>query len=110
MATVNEVPLRNDLFWYHFITTFSGVKYTVHIRYNTRMNRYMMDLNDASDNPILSGIPVLIQRNLTGQYSTLSIPAGTFVATDDTGNENQPTQFSFGLNHTLYYIDPTQGT
>lgn len=67
------------------------------------MNRWMLDINDASDNQILSGIPVLIVRNLTGQYTTFAIPPGVFFATDDTNQDTQPTLLSFGTDHTLWY-------
>lgn len=108
MATFLTIPARNDLPWYKFKITLSGVIFTLHFRYNTRMQRWIMDINDPSDNPILLGVPVLIVRNLTGQYVTLAIPEGLFFATDDTGQSTQPTQFSFGTDHTLWYQDPTQ--
>lgn len=108
MASLFTVPLRNDLPFYKFKINLSGSFYTLQIRYNGRMQRYIMDLNDASGNQIMSGIPILIERNLFGQYAELSLPAGIFFATDDTGQDTQPTQYSFGIDHTLYYEDPTQ--
>jgi hypothetical protein len=67
-----------------------------------------MDILDPSGNQILCGIPCLIQRNMIGQYTTFAIPEGVFFATDDTGQGNQPTLYSFGTDHTLWYEDPTQ--
>ena len=106
--TIAAINLRNDLPWYKFRITLSGTIYTLHVYYNTRSNRYYLDINDSSDNPILVGVPILIRMNLTGQYATLTIPPGVFFATDDSGQGNQPTQFSFGVDHTFYYSDPTQ--
>ncbi len=103
-----SVPARNDLPWYKFKITLSGVIYTLHFRFNTRMQRWMMDINDPSDNPILLGIPCLILRDMIGQYRTLAIPVGTFFCTDDTNQDTQPTLLSFGTDHTLWYEDPTQ--
>lgn len=108
MGTYFQVPARNDLPWYKFKITLSNVIFTLHFRFNSRSNRWIMDINDPSDNPILSGIPVLIQRNLTSQYTTFTVPAGTFFAIDDTNKDTQPTQFSFGTDHSLWYLDPTQ--
>jgi hypothetical protein len=103
------VPLQNgNLPWYQFRANFSGTIFTIHVRYNVRMQRYIMDINDSSDNTVLAGIPILIERNLTGQYPSLSVPEGIFFATDDSGQGNQPTQFSFGVDHTLWYVDPSQ--
>ncbi len=67
-----------------------------------------MDLNDAADQPILNGVPVIILRNLTGQYTTLQLPNGIFLATDDTNKDTQATLLSFGTDHTLYFVDSTQ--
>lgn len=108
MSVILNLPARNDLPYYKFKITLSNVIFSLDFKYNTRMSRWIMNINDASENQILSGIPVLINRNLTAQYSTLSIPAGTIFANDDTGQDTQPTQFSFGTDHTLLYLDPTQ--
>lgn len=105
--TFFEIPLRHDLPFYKFRINLSGVTYSLEIRYNGRMNRYIMNVNDAQNNQILSGLPVLINRNMTGQYRTLSIPVGTFFSVDDTNQGVQPTQYSFGLTHTMVYGDPT---
>lgn len=107
MASVNVFPARNDLPWYQMRIPLGGVIYTVHMRYNSRSQRWVMDINDSSDAPILSGIPVLINRDLTSQYPTLAVPAGTLFATDDTQQDTQPTQYSFGTDHTLYFVDPS---
>jgi hypothetical protein len=106
MATVYlfTIPLGNNLPWYKFKITLSGTIFTLSVRYNTRSSRWLMDISDPSGNIILAGIPVLIQRDMTGQYPTLAIPSGTFFSTDDTGQGNQPTLYSFGTDHTLWYV------
>lgn len=110
MALALVVPARNDLTWYKFRITFSGVIYTLNFRLNSRMNRWIMDIKDPAEKAILLGIPILILRNLTGQYRTLNVPQGVFFATDDSGQDTQPTLLSFGTDHTFWYVDPTQGT
>jgi hypothetical protein len=106
MVTILTFPLRNDLPQYSFPITLSGSNYVIQMIFNVRMNRWIMNINDVAGNQILSGIPVLIERNLTGQYATLAIPAGVFLAVDNTGQDSQPTQYSFGVDHTCYYLDP----
>ena len=108
MSAVLTMPMRNDLPRYQFKITLSGIIYTVLMSYNTRMARWIMNINDASGNPILEGIPCLILRNLTQQYITLNIPAGQLFVTDDTGTDTQPTQYSFGQTNTMWYNDPDQ--
>ncbi len=102
------IPAGNTLPYYKFKITLSSVTYTLNFRYNGRMARWILEIQDPSGNQILSGLPILIQRSLTGQYSTLAVPIGTIFATDDTGKDTQPTQYSFGTDHTLWYGDPSQ--
>lgn len=108
MAVILTFPMRNDLPQYSFNITLSGTIFQAQILYNGRMDRWIMNINDSAGNQILSGIPVLIERDLTAQYATLTIPEGTFVAIDNSGQDTQATRFSFGLDHTLYYVDPSE--
>lgn len=103
-----QIPARNDLPNYSFRINLSGTNYTFDFHYNVRMSRWILDISDASGNPILSGIALLILRDLTRQYVTLAIPPGVIFATDDTQQDTQPTTYSFGSDHSLFYEDPTQ--
>lgn len=104
MVNIFIIPLKNNVFFYKFRINLSSVLYTLQFRYNGRMNRWIMDVSDAAGNQIVSGLPLLIKRNLAGQYVTLSLPPGIFIADDVTNNDAQPTQFSFGLQNFLYYV------
>jgi hypothetical protein len=106
-ASLFTIPINVKLPWQQFKITLSGVIFTLEIRYNGRMDRWVMNINDASGNQILQGIVLLISRDLTSQYVTLSIPTGVFFATDDTKKDIQPGQNSFGVDHSLFYVDPT---
>lgn len=97
------ITINTKLPWQKFQITLSEVIYTLEFRYNGRMDRWMMNINDSSGNQILQGLPILVNRNLTGQYSTLSIPTGVFFATDDSGQGVQPSLNSFSVDHTLWY-------
>jgi hypothetical protein len=104
--TFLTIPAVNNLPWVKFRISLSGTIYTLHLRYNSRSQRWLIDINDSQDNQIISGLPILINRNVSGQYTTLSLPAGVIFATDDTNQDVQPTLLSFGLDHTLWYADP----
>ena len=106
--TYFQIPARNDLPYYKFKISLSGIFYTLNFRYNGRMSRWVVDINDSSNNQILSGIVCLNMMNLTGQYRTLAIPKGVFFCTNDLGQSIQPTQFSFGQTNSMWYGDPTQ--
>jgi len=102
------IPARNDLPWYRFKITLSNVIYTLRFRFNTRSSRWILDIADASNNDILNGVPILIERDMAGQYVIPGLPVGLIFATDDTNQGTEPTRFSFGQDHTLWYGDPTQ--
>jgi hypothetical protein len=104
--TFYDLPLVNNLTWYQFRVTLSGAIYTLNIRYNTRMARWTMDIEDSAANVILAGVTLLINRDLTGQYLYLSIPPGVFFALDNTNTDTEPTQFSFGTTNSFVYGDP----
>src|SRR5271168_4321272 len=107
MASVLSFPMRNDLTQYSFNITLSGAVFNFQIIFNVRMNRWTMNINDNLGNTILAGVPVLINRNLYNQYGYLSLPEGPMIAIDNTGQDSQPTQLSFGTQNSMYYVDPT---
>jgi hypothetical protein len=100
------IPARNDFPWYRFKITLSGVVYTLRFRYNLRMDRWILDIADPSNNPILIGLPVLLERDMTGQYVMAAIPPGTLFISDDTNKGSQPGRYAFGNTHTFFYADP----
>ena len=98
-------PARNDLPWYSMTISLTGVLYTFQLRFNPRMNRWIMNVLDPQLNPIMMGVVILINVSLLSQYPTLPIPAGIFFSLDNTNTDSQPVLDSFGLDHTLYYQD-----
>lgn len=104
--TIYQLPMRNDVPWYTQQIQLSGVIYTLHFRFNIRSQRWIMDIRDPSDNYIIVGLPILIERDVAGQYVVANLPPGPFFAMDNTGQSNQPTVYSFGNTHSFYYQDP----
>jgi hypothetical protein len=105
------LPFGNDVPWYFFTIGLSGSQYTLTMRYNTRMARWIMMIGDSMNNVYLGSVPMLIDRILTGQFHYLSgFPVGTFFTLDGTNTDTQPTRYSFGTDHLAYYLDPTGTT
>lgn len=102
------VPMDNSFPWFKFKITLSGVIYVMSFRFNTRSNSWYLDILDSSNQVIIAGLAILIDRNLLGQYRTFAVPVGTLFATDDTGKELEPTLNSFRVDHTFWYADPIQ--
>lgn len=106
--TFFTIPTRNDLPFYTYRITLSSNIYTLTFHYNVRMDRWILDVADSSGAVILSGVALLILRDVIGQYITLALPPGAIFATDETQKDQQPTIYSFGTDKTLWYGDTSQ--
>lgn len=104
------IPVNTQFPWQSIRIALSSVTYTLSFRFNSRSQRWVMDINDGSNNPILSGLVLLINEDLTYQYKNTfdNLPPGTFFVLDNTGQSMEPGPTSFGVTHTLFYADPTQ--
>ena len=104
MINVATITLRDDIFLYTFRVSLSGSVYKFTVRYNGRMNRWILNIDDVAGNQILSGIPLLINVDLFSQYPTLNVLAGKLFVVDASQKFKQPTQFSFADNNFLVYV------
>lgn len=93
--------------WSSFTTTLSGATYTLELRYNSRMSRWMLTIGDAVGKTIVAGLPLLNQRELLRQYPNLPVPVGPLWVVDRSGTGAQPTLASFLVDHDLVYEDST---
>lgn len=105
MAYLLKIPLDESVPWYAFTISLDSATYTLEAYYNTRAERWRLNILDATETPLLTGLPLLIDRDLTAPYLHLSIPPGQFTVLDDTGAQAQPTLSSFLLDHSLYYLE-----
>lgn len=103
---VFTLPMRNDFPAYTFRVDLSNVIFTISVRYNTRMSRWIVDVQDSSGNPIVMGLPVLLEGDLYSRFGRAALPEGIMVAIADTLDQLQPTRNSFGNTHSLLYVDP----
>lgn len=102
-----KIPFAADRAWFSQPITLQGVAYTLEFQYNARAQRWFMDILDASEQPILLGIPLEIRRDLNGQYGAYVFPKGLFFCRDNSGSDNPPTLNSFNVDHQLLFVDLT---
>lgn len=101
-----SLPLTQNLPWYAFNITIGEVTYVLEMRYNTRKDRWLLNILDATEQPILMGVPLLVERDLLASYQSLAIPPGYLFCSDRSGKGLQPGLGAFLTSHTLYYVDP----
>lgn len=71
-----QVPTRNDIYDYTFRVELDSIIYIINIRYNTYMDKWLLDIKSSSDSPIIMGIPLLLGTNLLDRYVDSRLPAG----------------------------------
>ena len=98
-----ELPVRSDFPSYTFQIDLEEVSFIFKFRFNERMQRWIMDINDADENPILSGVPVLTAIPLTDEYVVDGLPPGRFIAINQTGTNANPLRDDLGNDVKLLY-------
>jgi len=102
MALV-ELPVRSDIPQYQFRIDLEGTVYTLRFKWNTRMERWIMDIADEQDNDLLNGIPVHSSVDLKQRFRQTTLPPGLFLAFDETGAVRNPDRDTFGNEVKLFY-------
>lgn len=109
-SQIAVIPVDTDIPWYFYRISISSTVYTLRLRFNSRMKRWILDIADAQNGSLITSLPLLVARNLNSRFVETNLPVGIFFCVDNTGQDNQPTRFSFGLTHSLLYLDPTSTT
>ncbi len=107
MATL-ELPVRSDLPAFTFRQELEGSVYTLGFRFNERIAQWIMDILSEQEVPIVMGIPVLTEVEMTERFKYLSIPQGYFVCIDETGKQRNPDRDTFGDEVKLLYVESTE--
>lgn len=103
MATL-VLPIRSDFKAYDFQIDLEGVIYTLDFGFNTRSGRWYMSIYDqAKENLLIGDIPILINIPLHDQYIDETLPPGRFIALDESGQNLEATDESFGNEIKLFY-------
>jgi hypothetical protein len=101
MTTVYEIPLSPQP--QTFGITLAGTTYGFDVHWNVQNASWMIDIADASGNPIVSGIPMVTGADLLEQYSYLGFQFA-LVAQTDNSPDTVPTFDTLGTTSHLYAI------
>lgn len=102
MAIV-KIPLQSNLLAYDILTVLEGQTYVLSFAFNRRAQIWQMDINDVNNQPILNGLPMLTQTDLTLYNSNQGLPPGIFYVFDTEGSKDNPSKSNFGLRYLLLY-------
>jgi hypothetical protein len=106
-VAILELPIRSDLSAYSFQLELEGVLFNFYFYYNQRMDRWFMDIKEQDDTPVIMGIPMLYGSDLIGRFVMDGRPLGRMGVWDESGKEQNATQFIFGQPVLLLYEEST---
>jgi hypothetical protein len=98
-----QLPVRNDYPAYEFQISLDGRVFFLAFRFNTRANRWIMDILNESRTQLLMGIPLLTGLPLVQAYKRESLPGGAFYCVDLTGANRNPDRETLGVDVLLIY-------
>lgn len=100
-----EIPLSNDVQNYKFTITLRGTVYTIRIRYNYRMSRWIMDIRTVDDEAIVSGLPLLLGADILLNYkSKAELPEGVFIMANFKDQYTEIDKTALGVDGFLNFI------
>lgn len=102
MPTFYEIPLTPDP--QRFTVTLSGVDYRLTVQYRAAGGSgWVLDIADTSNEPIVSGIPLVTGVDLLGQYRHLGFSGRLWVqgASDP---DDVPTFEDLGIGSHVFWV------
>jgi hypothetical protein len=101
MTTYFEIPLSPEP--QTFNIALGGVTYGFNVTWNVQNASWIIDIADASGNPIVSGIPMVTGADLLEQYGYLGFQF-QLVAQTDNSPDTVPAFANLGTTSHLYAI------
>ncbi len=103
MATAYEIPLSAQA--QTFAIALGGVNYTLTLQWRAAdgMGGWVLDIADASNNPLVSGIPLVTGCDLLAQFAYVGFGGGPWVLTDGAALA-VPAYANLGSLSHLYFV------
>lgn len=100
-----ECPTRTDLPAYKYRIKLDGVTYQLAYSFNPRMGKWFITLGDQLGNTIVGPVPVVATWPLFDRFKEESIPPGTLMCFDSSGQNQDPGQFDLGDRCRIVYLE-----
>lgn len=101
MTTAYEIPLSPEP--QTFSIALAGTTYDFNVQWNVQNASWIIDISDASGNPIVSGIPMVTGVDLLEQYAYLGLKF-KLIAQTDNAPDTVPAFGNLGTTAHLYAI------
>jgi len=64
-----QIPLTPEEYNYEFSTIIGDTTYIIWIYFNRRMGRWILNIKDENNDPIVMGIPILVGSQLLSRFA-----------------------------------------
>ncbi len=99
-----QLPVNSDQANYEFKTTIDGTKYTFAFRFNTRADRWIMDIKTGSGDVLVTGIPLLAGVDFLARFNKdIRFPQGNLFLLNLIDENANPGRDDLGSNVLLVY-------
>lgn len=98
------LPLLTETPFFSVEAQLDGVLYSFTFRWNHRTAQWFFDLADANDDPIVSGVAVVVDFPLARRCRDPRMPPGALFAVDTTGAGLDPGEDDLGRRTQLVYF------
>lgn len=98
------IPTNSNYASTQYIIDIEGVIYGLRYDYNNRMQTWIIQIKDSQGNILIGGVPIQHGWDLFLQYKGIStIPQGSFVPLDESGQARNPQRDDLGNDVILFY-------
>lgn len=104
MADIIRIPVDPNQTHFEFRTTLEEVDFVFSFRWNNRMSRWIMDIKDAEESPLILGQPLNVNVDYLARFKVDGLPDGQILFVDATGSEGEAGVEDLGDSHFLGYI------
>lgn len=98
------IPTETDSPSYTQVITIGDAAYNVGFNWNEREGFWYMDIADANNAPIVVGIKLVANWNLTQQYKDSRLPDGFILCVDQSGSGRDPGRNDLGSRCVVTFI------
>jgi len=93
---------------YSEVVTLGGSDFNLTFNWNEREGFWYMDIADAASEPILSGLKIVADWDLTSRFTDSRLPDGRIITIDQTGGGADPGRDDLGGRVLLIFVETSE--
>lgn len=100
---VTRIPVTSDSFNYEFNIIINNSIYILRLYFNRRASKWILDIKDENNNPIVMGLTILAGAKITKRFVNEKLEDIKLLCSINKKDIYQdPTETDFGINTFLY--------